>query len=60
VKGVLGAAIKKVYDSDDYKEKMDDSGLLTKYMDQKTYNQHWDEIDILVKPIIPSMSEQPK
>ncbi len=57
---ILGDAMKKVVNSEEFKKKCDDAGLLYKYMDQKAYIDHWDQTEVIVKPLLPDLMEPAK
>ncbi len=47
--GILSAAIKKVAENEEFKKKVDEAGMVLKYMDVPQYTAHWDEQDKQVK-----------
>ncbi len=51
----LKAAMGKVYASDEFKKKAEEAGLVTQYMDQAAYIKHWDQMDAMVKPLLPDL-----
>lgn len=51
----LSAAMAKVANGDEFKKKAGEAGILPNYMDQKAYIKHWDDIDALVKPLLPKL-----
>lgn len=52
---VLKAAMEKVANSDEFKKKAEEGGLVTQYMDQAAYIKHWDQMDAMVKPLLPDL-----
>lgn len=49
------AAMAKVSANDDFKKKAEEAGLVTQYMDQAGYSKHWDQMDAMVKPLLPDL-----
>lgn len=49
------AAMAKVSANEDFKKKAEEAGLGINYMDQAAYNKHWDQMDNMVKPLLPDL-----
>jgi tripartite-type tricarboxylate transporter receptor subunit TctC len=45
----------KVSANEDFKKKAEEAGLVTVYMDQAAYIKHWDQMDAMVKPLLPDL-----
>lgn len=57
---ILNGTLKKVINSEEFKKRAEEAGFLVKYMDQKAYNEHWDQMDKLVSPLMPKLREPDK
>jgi tripartite-type tricarboxylate transporter receptor subunit TctC len=51
----VSVAMQKISANEEFKKKAEDSGLSTQYMDQAGYIKHWDQMDELVKPMMPDL-----
>ncbi len=49
------AAMAKVSANEEFKKKAEEAGLGLNYMDQAAYNKHWDQMDAMVKPLLPDL-----
>ena len=49
------AAMAKVSANEEFKKKSEDAGLVTSYLDQAGYNKLWDQMDAMVKPLLPDL-----
>ena len=51
----LKAAMANISNNDDFKKRAEDSGLVTQYINQADYQKHWDQMDAMVKPMLPDL-----
>ncbi|HEX9017438.1 MAG TPA: tripartite tricarboxylate transporter substrate binding protein [Chloroflexota bacterium] len=51
----LKATMAKVSANPEFVKKAEEAGLGTIYMDQDAYNKHWDQMDAMVKPLLPDL-----
>jgi len=51
----LKVAMEKISANPDFNKKAEEAGLVTRYMDQATYIKHWDQMDAMVKPLLPDL-----
>lgn len=51
----LKVAMEKVSANADFQKKAEEAGLVTKYMNQADYIKHWDQMDAMVKPLLPEL-----
>ena len=51
----MKATMAKISANEDFKKKAEDAGLVTTYMDTATYVKHWDQMDAMVKPLLPDL-----
>lgn len=51
----LKSVMEKVSANAEFKKKAEDAGLVTNYMDQAGYIKHWDQMDAMVKPLLPDL-----
>lgn len=49
---VLNAAVRKAVETEDFKKRAEDAGLLVTYMDTVRYASHWTEVEDATKPLI--------
>ena len=49
---ILAAAFKKVMDSDEHKKKLDEMGLIQRYMGPAEYAAYWKETEARIKPLM--------
>jgi tripartite-type tricarboxylate transporter receptor subunit TctC len=50
---VLSAAIKKCAESEEHVNKLDELGIMVRYLNPEQYAAFWDEIEAMVEPLIP-------
>lgn len=51
----LKVVTEKISANEEFKKKAEDSGLVTSYMNQAAYVKHWDQMDAMVKPLLPDL-----
>ncbi len=51
----LKVAMDKISANPDFNKKAEEAGLVTRYMDQAAYIKHWDQMDAMVKPLLPDL-----
>lgn len=56
---LVGAAMKKAILSEEHQKKMDEMGIVTRFLDTKEFTTYWNEVDAQVKPLM-EMAKQEK
>ena len=52
VADILSGAIQKAVATDEHQTKMDQMGIVSKFMDSQQFSAYWDQVDAQIKPLI--------